>query len=98
MFCQGFENLVARIARLISLNPLSISITWGAGGSTKERSLELAGVCQSEYNVDTMMHLTCTNMEEGSVDDALRVSSLMLGPLLGFLCAHDPSERQGAWC
>ncbi|KAG5645575.1 hypothetical protein DXG03_005713 [Asterophora parasitica] len=69
---QGFENLIARISRLSTLNPLAISITWGAGGSTRERSLELAGLTQSEYGVDTVLHLTCTNMEQGTVNSALR--------------------------
>ncbi|KAG6828583.1 hypothetical protein H0H92_007373 [Tricholoma furcatifolium] len=71
---QGFENLIARISRLCKLNPLAISITWGAGGSTRERSLELAGLTQTEYGVDTVMHLTCTNMERGSVDAALKAA------------------------
>ncbi|KAG6889836.1 hypothetical protein C0995_014314 [Termitomyces sp. Mi166 len=71
---QGFENLVSRISRLCALNPLAISITWGAGGSTRERSLELAGLTQTEYGVDTLLHLTCTNMERGSVNDALQAA------------------------
>ena len=71
---QGFENLVARIARLSALDPLAISVTWGAGGSTKDRSLELAGITQAPpYGLETMLHLTCTNMQEGLVDEVLRV-------------------------
>ncbi|KZT09600.1 methylenetetrahydrofolate reduct [Laetiporus sulphureus 93-53] len=69
---QGFDNLLSRISRLVSLNPLAVSITWGAGGSTKDRSLELAGLTQSEHGVDTILHLTCTNMKQGMVDEALR--------------------------
>ena len=64
---------MARISRLSELDPLAVSVTWGAGGTTKERSLDLAQITQSEYGVDTILHLTCTNMELGSVDDALRV-------------------------
>ncbi|KAJ6618807.1 methylenetetrahydrofolate reduct [Mycena sp. CBHHK59/15] len=71
---QGFENLISRISRLAALNPLAISITWGAGGSTKERSLDLAGVTQTEYGLDTILHLTCTNMQQGMVDDALKAA------------------------
>ncbi|KAJ7086012.1 methylenetetrahydrofolate reductase-domain-containing protein [Mycena belliarum] len=70
---QGFENLISRISRLSALNPLAISITWGAGGSTKERSLDLAGVTQAD-GLDTILHLTCTNMEQGMVDDALKAA------------------------
>ncbi|KAJ7188463.1 methylenetetrahydrofolate reductase-domain-containing protein [Mycena filopes] len=71
---QGFDNLISRISRLSALNPLAVSITWGAGGSTKERSLDLAGVTQAEYGLDTVLHLTCTNMEQGMVDEALKAA------------------------
>ena len=67
-----------RICRLAELDPLAISITWGAGGSTKERTLELAGVTQEQNGLDTVMHLTCTNMKVGMVDEALAVSVLSL--------------------
>ncbi|KAF8163498.1 methylenetetrahydrofolate reductase-domain-containing protein [Crassisporium funariophilum] len=70
---QGFENLMSRISRLSALNPLAISVTWGAGGSTKDRSLELAGLTQSE-GLNTILHLTCTNMEKGLVDDVLKAA------------------------
>ncbi|KDQ61166.1 hypothetical protein JAAARDRAFT_55867 [Jaapia argillacea MUCL 33604] len=69
---QGFENLLDRISRLAALNPLGVSVTWGAGGSSRERSLELAGIIQAENGIDTVLHLTCTNMEQGTVDEALR--------------------------
>ncbi len=58
---------------MAGLKPLAINVTWGAGGSTKEQSLDLAALTQKEYKIDTVMHLTCTNMVQGSVDDALRV-------------------------
>ncbi|KAJ8594278.1 methylenetetrahydrofolate reduct [Rhizopogon salebrosus TDB-379] len=73
---QGFENLIPRISRLSTLNPLAISVTWGAGGSTRDRSIDLAGLTQSDYGIDTVMHLTCTNMHPGMVDDALRAAKV----------------------
>ncbi|KAK7467440.1 methylenetetrahydrofolate reductase 1 [Stygiomarasmius scandens] len=71
---QGFENLVPRIGRLASLKPLAISVTWGAGGSTKDRSLDLAGLTQSNFGIDVILHLTCTNMVQGMVDEALQAA------------------------
>ncbi|KAF9483791.1 MTHFR-domain-containing protein [Pholiota conissans] len=68
---QGFENLMSRISRLSALNPLAISVTWGAGGSTKDRSLELAGLAQNS-GLNTILHLTCTNMEMGLIDEVLK--------------------------
>lgn len=75
---------MSRISRLSSLNPLAISITWGAGGSTKDRSLELAGLTQAE-GLSTILHLTCTNMEQGLVDDVLQVHRDSFFPC--FLCS-----------
>ncbi|KAI5117470.1 hypothetical protein M0805_007175 [Coniferiporia weirii] len=69
---EGFANLVTRISRLSSLGPIAVSVTWGAGGSTRDRSLDLAEITQTEYGADTLLHLTCTNMEQGLVDDTLR--------------------------
>ena len=73
---QGFANLLSRISRMSGLSPIAVTVTWGAGGSTRERSLDLAEVTQTEHGIDTILHLTCTNMEQGLVDDVLRVCCL----------------------
>ena len=52
-------------------NPLFVTITWGAGGSTATRSLDLATSCQNDHGMTTCLHLTCTNMERDILDDAL---------------------------
>jgi len=71
---QGFDNLLSRIARLVLLNPLAVSVTWGAGGSTKDKSIQLASLTQNDHNLTTLLHLTCTNAELGQVDAVLQVS------------------------
>ncbi|KAI6005828.1 methylenetetrahydrofolate reductase-domain-containing protein [Pisolithus albus] len=71
---QGFNNLLTRISRLSTLDPIAISVTWGAGGSTKDGSLDLAGITQADHGLDTILHLTCTNMVPGLVDDVLRTA------------------------
>ncbi|QRW27768.1 methylenetetrahydrofolate reductase [Rhizoctonia solani] len=68
---QGYSNLLTRITGLASLKPIAASVTWGAGGSTRDRSLDLAAFCQAENGLDTILHLTCTNMEKGTIDEAL---------------------------
>ncbi|KAG9098532.1 hypothetical protein FRC07_010619 [Ceratobasidium sp. 392] len=66
------SNLLTRINGLADLKPIAVSVTWGAGGSTRGRSLELAaGFCQANNGLDTILHLTCTNMEKGPVDEVL---------------------------
>lgn len=68
----GFRNLLARLHRMMALNPLFISVTWGAGGSTSEKSLDLAATCQRELGVTTVLHLTCTNTNKEVIDNALK--------------------------
>ncbi|KAJ5365866.1 Methylenetetrahydrofolate reductase [Penicillium concentricum] len=69
---MGFANLSARLERMAqALRPLFVTVTWGAGGSTAARSLELAEVCQRQLQLTTVLHLTCTNMSRKLVDMAL---------------------------
>lgn len=67
----GFRNLLARLHRMMALNPLFITVTWGAGGSTSQKSLDLAATCQKELGITTVLHLTCTNTNKEVIDDAL---------------------------
>jgi methylenetetrahydrofolate reductase (NADPH) len=56
---------------MAKFNPLFVTVTWGAGGSTASRSIELATSCQNDHAMSTCLHLTCTNMERDILDDAL---------------------------
>lgn len=68
----GFTNLQARLARMVqAFRPLFVTVTWGAGGSTATKSLELAEICQRQLGVPTVLHLTCTNMNQRLIDEAL---------------------------
>ncbi|SCV03049.1 LAMI_0H05072g1_1 [Lachancea mirantina] len=68
----GKRNLLARMERMTALNPLFITVTWGAGGSTADKTLELASLAQRELNVPVCMHLTCTNTNKLVIDEALK--------------------------
>ncbi|CAD6443651.1 5016e3c9-ad08-4f49-9b70-1bdbdc66d931 [Sclerotinia trifoliorum] len=69
---MGSSNLRARLDRMSrALRPLFVTVTWGAGGSTATKSLELAELCQRDLGLTTCLHLTCTNMSRALVDQAL---------------------------
>ncbi|KFA45633.1 hypothetical protein S40293_09113 [Stachybotrys chartarum IBT 40293] len=69
---MGFSNLRVRLHRMErALRPLFVNVTWGAGGSTSQKSLELAELCQRELSLTTCLHLTCTNMSPRLIDKAL---------------------------
>ncbi|KAF3395926.1 Methylenetetrahydrofolate reductase 1 [Penicillium rolfsii] len=75
---MGFANLSARLERMAqALRPLFVTVTWGAGGSTAARSLELAEVCQRQLQLTTVLHLTCTNMSRALVDMALEEAKVL---------------------
>lgn len=54
-----------------ALRPLFVTVTWGAGGTTATKSLELAEICQRQLGLTTCLHLTCTNMSRSLIDEAL---------------------------
>jgi len=62
--------LFATIEALTPLNPGFVSITYGAGGSTRVRTVELAKRLRSELGFDVVAHLTCA----GATVDELRAT------------------------
>lgn len=69
---QGVQNLYERIERMYNFGPKFIDITWGAGGRIAELTCEMVVQAQTYFGLETCMHLTCTDMGEDKVNDALR--------------------------
>jgi methylenetetrahydrofolate reductase (NADPH) len=62
---QGASNLLATVADLRdALRPDFVSVTYGAGGSTRERTLSCVTSIQRELRLTTMAHLTCVGSTE----------------------------------
>ena len=53
------EELFANIAQLQELQPSFVSVTYGAGGTTRERTHDLIVRIQRETNLTAVSHLTC---------------------------------------
>ncbi len=59
---EGETNLIEKtIPALLALKPDYCSVTYGAGGSTREKTLGIVDRIQREHGLTTMMHLTCVN-------------------------------------
>ncbi|MBL9077540.1 MAG: methylenetetrahydrofolate reductase [NAD(P)H] [Planctomycetes bacterium] len=56
---EGVEQLYATVEALRKCRPSFVSVTYGAGGSTRDRTLDLVSRIQRELGVVTMAHLTC---------------------------------------
>ncbi|CAF1872641.1 hypothetical protein F2Q70_00028823 [Brassica cretica] len=68
---DGVDNLFERMDRLVAYGPAFCDITWGAGGSTADLTLDIVSRMQNVVCVESMMHLTCTNMPVEKIDHAL---------------------------
>jgi methylenetetrahydrofolate reductase (NADPH) len=56
---RASHELFATIAELQALNPSFVSVTYGAGGSTRERTHDLIVRIQKETKLTAVSHLTC---------------------------------------
>lgn len=69
---QGVQNLYDRMERMYNFGPKFVDITWGAGGRIAELTCEMVVQAQTYLGLEACMHLTCTDMGEEKVNDALR--------------------------
>lgn len=93
---QGVQNLYDRIDRMHDLGPAFIDVTWGAGGSRSELTCEMVNIAQTYYGLETCMHLTCTDMGRGKVDDALK-SAYQAGCTNILALRGDPPRAKEKW-
>ncbi|MGZ4232939.1 MAG: methylenetetrahydrofolate reductase, partial [Solirubrobacteraceae bacterium] len=65
---EGERNLRHAIETLSPLEPAFVSVTYGAGGSTRARTVELTKWIKQDLGIESMAHLTCV----GASRDELR--------------------------
>ncbi len=59
---EGERNLFERtLPELLTIRPLYSSVTYGAGGTTRDKTLGIVERIQRDFDLTTMMHLTCVN-------------------------------------
>ncbi|HJQ60770.1 MAG TPA: methylenetetrahydrofolate reductase, partial [Vineibacter sp.] len=66
------ETLWASIERLAPLQPAFMSVTYGAGGSTRQRTHETVVRIRRETGIEPAAHLTCVAATSGEIDDVAR--------------------------
>jgi methylenetetrahydrofolate reductase (NADPH) len=67
---QGERNLYAALAELKTLEPSFVSVTYGAGGSTREKTIEIVKRIREQYGLEAMAHFTCV----GATQEQLRAT------------------------
>lgn len=60
------------VNRLTPLRPSFFSVTYGAGGSTRQRTHDTVARLKTETGIDAAAHLTCVAATQGEIDDIAR--------------------------
>jgi len=66
-----FANVEEAALGIAALKPDYMSVTYGAGGSTKGHTIRLAQEIQEKYDVPTIAHLTCVCASQAGIKTAL---------------------------
>ncbi|HVM98948.1 MAG TPA: methylenetetrahydrofolate reductase [NAD(P)H] [Caulobacteraceae bacterium] len=69
---EAEETLWKAIRRLEPLNPKFVSVTYGAGGSTRDRTHRTVVRVLNETSITPAAHLTCVNASKAEVDEVIR--------------------------
>lgn len=65
------ETIFSTLDSLKELQPSYISVTYGAGGSTAGRTIEIADKIKNHYNIETLAHLTCVGCTTKNMETIL---------------------------
>lgn len=68
---EGEERLWAAMTQLESITPDFISVTYGAGGSTRDRTIRITSEITARTHIPTVAHLTCVGSTRAELLDIL---------------------------
>jgi methylenetetrahydrofolate reductase (NADPH) len=93
---QGEQNLYAALGDLQGLDPAFVSVTYGAGGSSREKTIEIVKRIKDEFGLEAMAHFTCVAATEPELRATL---DEMRGAGIENVLAlrGDPPEGEEAW-
>lgn len=66
-----YEKLFKTVKELKNLEPDFVSITYGAGGSTRNRTVDIASKIKNEIGIETVAHFTCVNTNKEQISSIL---------------------------
>ena len=68
---EGMAQLFETVRELKGLNPGYVSVTYGAGGSTRAKTVELVRRIKQEIGIEAMAHLTCVGHSQAELKEVL---------------------------
>jgi methylenetetrahydrofolate reductase (NADPH) len=64
---KGLENLWGHVRKLMAFKPAFMTCTYGAGGSTRDKTLEIAARIHADHGIPVAAHLTCVGATVGDL-------------------------------
>ena len=92
----GEADLAAALTELHALAPAFVSVTYGAGGSTRDRTVEIVSELKRRYGLEAMAHLTCVNATVSELRSTLDVMRAA-GVENVLALRGDPPRGQDRW-
>ena len=93
---EGWERLFQSISELMPLKPAFVSVTYGAGGSTRDRTHQLLMRIKQETDLTVVSHLTCVGSTKGEMLELLsRYAENGIENILAL--RGDPPKGQNEW-
>jgi len=65
------ETIYEKLADFAAMKPDFMSVTYGAGGSKKGRTVDIASKIKKEYNIESLAHFTCVGHTIEEIDQSL---------------------------
>ena len=69
---NGVTNLFKTVNTLSAYNPAFVSVTYGAGGSTRNKTVDLVRRIKHDLGIEAMSHLSCVGATKAEIDSILR--------------------------
>ena len=93
---EGERNLFDAIAALELLEPDFVSVTYGAGGSTRDKTIEIVERIRDQHGIEAMAHFTCVGATVEQLRETLEaMGSIGVENVLAL--RGDPPAGQDEW-
>lgn len=65
---KGYDRLKSELSQLAALTPDFITVTYGAMGTTREKTLDIAALIKNHFGIESACHLTCVGATKSELD------------------------------
>jgi methylenetetrahydrofolate reductase (NADPH) len=93
---EGLRNLFDAVGELRSLRPDYVSVTYGAGGGTRHKTIEIVSRIKEEYGIEAMAHFTCVGSTVEQLHETLD-AMVAVGVDNVLALRGDPPPGQEEW-